>query len=130
MCCSPPTNIPSYRSASLLVLLEAPYCLRGLRDFLVTTNRQNQCSAQNMKLAINYAIAAIFLLLSFAAPVIAGPLEDGIAALGRGEYAAAEIFLRPLADHGDAKAQYFLGTMYMEGHEVPRRRVVAARSEE
>jgi hypothetical protein len=79
-----------------------------------------------MKRAINYAIAAIFLLLSFVAPVIAGPLEDGVTAFGRGDYATAEALLRSLADHGDAEAQYFLGSMYYEGHEVPRRYVVAA----
>jgi TPR repeat protein len=79
-----------------------------------------------MKRAVNYAIATIFLLLSFVAPVIARPLEDGATALGRGDYATAETIFRPLAEHGDAQAQYFLGTMYLEGHEVPRRRVVAA----
>jgi uncharacterized protein len=79
-----------------------------------------------MKRAINCAIAAIFLQLSFVAPVIAGPLEDGATALSRGEYATAEAIFRPLANNGDAAAQYFLGTMYLEGHEVPRRRTVAA----
>jgi TPR repeat protein len=79
-----------------------------------------------MKLAINYAIAAIILLFSFVLPVTAGPLEDGVAAFDRGDYSTAEAILRPLADHGGAEAQYFLGSMYYEGHEVPRRHVVAA----
>src|SRR5476649_1872232 len=126
MCCSPPTNIPSYRSASLLVLLEAPYCLRGLQDFLVTTNRHNQCSAQNMKLAINYAIAAIILLLSFVAPVAAGPLEDGVAAFVRGDYGAAMLDFLPLAYQGDAKAKNYLGDIYYEGLGVPERDDLAA----
>jgi uncharacterized protein len=92
----------------------------------VTTNHYNQCSALNMKLAFNYAIAAVILLLGFVAPVIAGPLEDGVSAFGRGDYAAAEAILRQLADQGGAEAQYYLGSMYYEGHEVPRRYIVAA----
>ena len=79
-----------------------------------------------MKLAFNYAIAAVILLLGFVAPVIAGPLEDGVSAFGRGDYAAAEAILRQLADQGGAEAQYYLGSMYYEGHEVPRRYIVAA----
>jgi TPR repeat protein len=78
-----------------------------------------------MKLAINYFIAAVILLFSFVAPVIAGPFEDGLAAFGRGDYATAEAILRPPADDGDAEAQYFLGSMDYEGHEVPRRYAVA-----
>jgi uncharacterized protein len=79
-----------------------------------------------MKRAVNYSIATIFLLLSFVAPVIAGPLEDGVTAFGHGDYSTAEALLRPLADHGNVEAEYFLGSMYYEGHEVPRRYVVAA----
>jgi uncharacterized protein len=79
-----------------------------------------------MKLAINLAIAALILLFSFVRLVNAGPLEDGVVAFDRGDYSTAEAILRPLADHGDAEAEYFLGTMYYEGHEVPRRRSVAA----
>ena len=92
----------------------------------MTTNHYNQCSALNMKLAFNYAIAAVILLLGFVAPVIAGPLEDGVSAFGRSDYAAAEAILRQLADQGGAEAQYYLGSMYYEGHEVPRRYIVAA----
>ena len=62
------------------------------------------------------AFAAIVLLLSLAAPVAAGPREDAYAALGRGEYATALRLLRPLADQGDAVAQFDLGLMYDVGH--------------
>ena len=61
------------------------------------------------------AFAAIVLLLSLAAPVAAGPLEDANAAYGRGDYATALRLLRPLADQGDADAQINLGFMYANG---------------
>ena len=45
----------------------------------------------------------------------AGPLEDANAAYNRGDYATALRLLRPLADQGDASAQYNLGVMYDNG---------------
>jgi len=47
--------------------------------------------------------------------VIAGPLEDGIAAAERGDYAAALRLWRPLAEEGDAQAQFNLGKMCHDG---------------
>jgi TPR repeat protein len=41
-----------------------------------------------------------------------------VAAAGRGDYAAALRLWRPLADQGDAAAQYNLGLMYVDGHGV------------
>jgi uncharacterized protein len=79
-----------------------------------------------MKLAINYAIAAVILLLSFVAPVAAGPLEDGVVAFVRGDYAAAMLDFLPLAYQGDAKAQNYLGDIYYEGLGVPRSDDLAA----
>ena len=58
------------------------------------------------------AFAAIVLLLSLAGPAAAGPLEDAAAASDRGDHATALRLLRPLADQGDASAQYILGVMY------------------
>jgi hypothetical protein len=50
----------------------------------------------------------------------AGPLEDGITAYKRGDYAAAMRLWRPLADQGQADAQYCLGSMYRVGKGVPQ----------
>jgi uncharacterized protein len=50
--------------------------------------------------------------------VLAGPFEDGIAAIGKGDYATALRLLRPLAEQGDAKAQISLGAMYAGGQGV------------
>jgi len=71
-----------------------------------------------MRLRLKYALAAIILVLSFAAPVVAGPLEEGSAAYRKGDYANALRLLRPLADQGVADAQNILGFMYERGHGV------------
>ena len=51
---------------------------------------------------------------------VAGPLEDGLAAAKRGDYATTLRLLRPLADQDNAKAQFTLGFMYEEGRGVPQ----------
>jgi TPR repeat protein len=71
-----------------------------------------------MKLTLKRALAAAILVLSFAVPVVAGPLEDSRAAYERGDFATAERLFRPLAEHGNAIAQYNLGVMYYKGEGV------------
>jgi TPR repeat protein len=51
---------------------------------------------------------------------LAGPFEDGQAAFARGEEAAAFAIWKPLAEQGDANAQFRLGEMYDLGRGVPR----------
>src|SRR5277367_2028155 len=46
------------------------------------------------------------------------PLEDGIAAYQRGDFAAALQLFQPLAEHGDASAECNLGVMYEQGRGV------------
>jgi TPR repeat protein len=48
------------------------------------------------------------------------PFDDGIAALDRGDNAAAFTLLRPLAAQGDANAQFRLSLMYGAGRGVPK----------
>jgi hypothetical protein len=62
-----------------------------------------------MKPAVKHALAAINVVLSLAAPVAAGPYEDAAAAYNGGDYAAALRLLRPLANQGNAGAQFNLG---------------------
>ena len=62
-----------------------------------------------MRLALKHAVAAIILVFGFATPVVAGPLEDANAAIKRRDYATALRLIRPLAERGDANAQYNLG---------------------
>jgi len=71
-----------------------------------------------MRLTLKRAIAAIILVLSIAMPVTAGPLEDADAAIKRRDYATALRLIRPLAEQGDAGAQYNLGVFYDNGLSV------------
>jgi hypothetical protein len=48
----------------------------------------------------------------------AGQLDDGQAAIERGDYTTAMRLLGPLAEQGDAKALYKLGWMYDNGQGV------------
>lgn len=54
----------------------------------------------------------------FAAAALAGPLEDGMVAYQEKDYLKAIQVWRPLAQAGDAAAQYRLGVMYAEGRGV------------
>ncbi len=73
--------------------------------------------------------AAALGLALFAAPLPAapGPLEDAAAAYERGDYATALAIWRPLAEGGDADAQYFVGGVYAFGWGVARDDREAAR---
>ena len=71
------------------------------------------------------ALATVLLSLSFAIPVLAGPLEDANAAIKRRDYATAVRLIRPLAEQGNANAQYNLGVLYDNGLGVPQDRVRA-----
>jgi hypothetical protein len=68
---------------------------------------------------LRHTVALILLLLSIAAPVAAGPLEDGNAAYERRDYATAMRILRPLADQGDGMAECIVGLMYQNNFGVP-----------
>ncbi len=72
-----------------------------------------------MKNIVRVAITAVVLSLGLVAPSAAGPLEDGLAAYGRGDYATAIQLWRPLANQGNAYAQNNLGLMYQNGRGVP-----------
>jgi TPR repeat protein len=60
----------------------------------------------------------IGLLLTSGGNLSAGPLEDGIAAYQRGDFATALRLFQPLAEQGDASAQSNLGVMYEQGRGV------------
>jgi TPR repeat protein len=54
------------------------------------------------------------LALAIAQPAFAAPIDDANAAYQRGNYAGAEKILLPLAEGGNAYAQYRLGLVYLE----------------
>ena len=60
----------------------------------------------------------LMLMLSFSHSAIASDLEDGLAAAQKGDFATALRLWKPLAEQGDADAQYSLGVMYSEGDGV------------
>ena len=78
-----------------------------------------------MRLTLKQVIAAIILVLRFATPVAAGPLEDADAAIKRRDYATAVRLIRPLAEQGDTNAQYKLGVFYDNGLGVPQDKIRA-----
>lgn len=79
-----------------------------------------------MKLStIAHALAAILLLLSFAANAAAGPVEDADAAVKKHDYANALRLIRPLAEQGNPSAQYTLGVFYDNGLGVPQDRITS-----
>ncbi len=72
-------------------------------------------------IAVTTAIGA-----SVVGPAAAGPLEDGLAAYHERDYAKAFELFRPLAEGGNATAQFELGTLYAEGKGVEQSDTTAA----
>ena len=64
-------------------------------------------------------------VLRFATPGGAGPLEDADAAIKRRDYTTAVQLIRPLAEQGDANAQYKLAVFYDNSLGVPQDKVSA-----
>jgi uncharacterized protein len=69
---------------------------------------------------INAVLAFLILVLALAAPATAAELDDAVAAAHRGEYATALRGLSPLAEGGDARAQFDIGFMHAQGWGVPK----------
>jgi TPR repeat protein len=91
----------------------------------ILSRAKGERRSQTMKFMLKHAVAAIILVLGFATPVVAGPLEDANAAIKRRDYANALQLIRPLAEKGDANAQYNLGVFYDNGLGVPQDKVRA-----
>jgi hypothetical protein len=66
------------------------------------------------------SLAGPIVALVMANGAAAGPFEDGFAAVGRGDYAAARQLWTPLAEQGSVAAQLNLGLMYEFGHGVQK----------
>ena len=80
-----------------------------------------------MARAYQTIFAAIMLVMSFSAPVAAGPLDDIDAAIKAHDYATAARLLRPFAEQGNVDAQVKLGALYSEGAGVLQDHVEAAK---
>jgi uncharacterized protein len=73
-----------------------------------------------MKQRITALVIGGVLSLGLFGVAAAGPLEDGLVAANRGDYATAMRILRPLAENGKARAQNALGNMYANGLGAPQ----------
>src|SRR5262249_38882122 len=69
--------------------------------------------------------AGLLFVAVIGPPAFAGPFEDGTAAIASQDYATAMRLLRPLAERGHARAQYYLGRMYEYGWGVQQSSVQA-----
>lgn len=67
---------------------------------------------------LSACLAAVVLALPAGAAL--GDYRSGVAAWGRGDFAAAARDFRPAAETGDAEAQYMMGRLYSLGDGVPR----------
>lgn len=68
---------------------------------------------------VRTAAAAVLLCLPLWT-ALAGPFADGLNAAAAGNYAVALALWRPLADEGDAAAQFKLGRLYLNGKGVEK----------
>ena len=73
-----------------------------------------------VNLTFKPVVAALVLAGGFSASAVAGPLEDGLDAARGAGYAAVIRLWRPLAEQGDARAQFNLALMYDTGRGVPQ----------
>jgi TPR repeat protein len=85
-------------------------------------------------MARRIAFALFALLLAATGPASADLIEDGLAAIERGDFAAAfehwanaEKHWRPLAEQGDAEGLYKLGVMHLNGYGVDQDEAEALR---
>jgi len=76
---------------------------------------------------LKHVLATITLVLSFAAPVIAGPADDALDAFVNHDYATALTLFHRAADQGDANGFFMLGVMYATGQGVPQNYTEAVR---
>jgi hypothetical protein len=79
-----------------------------------------------MKRELGFVCAGGVLALCIFGCAAAGPIEEGQQAYDRGDYATAAQLCLPLAERGDARAEYLLGMLYDLGHGVPKNYVQAA----
>jgi TPR repeat protein len=76
-----------------------------------------------MRALYTIGVAAVFAGLSMFA--VAGPIENADAAIKNRDYAGAIRIVQPMAERGDANAQYILGMLYENGLGVTQDRVKA-----
>lgn len=71
-------------------------------------------------------LAGLVLLLLLPSVGLAAPLERAIASYEAGDYESAATLLLPLAEQGDALAQFYVGVLYFNGWHLERNLGLAA----
>ena len=71
------------------------------------------------RMLLRFPIALVLSLICLAVPAWAD-FQAGMDARNRGNFAKALREWRPLAEQGDARAQYYLGLLYENGDGVPQ----------
>ena len=74
---------------------------------------------------LTFGLLTLLFSTSLVFPAFGGQFEDATAAYERGDYATAFRLMKPLAEKGNAGAQWFLGSMYAKGQGVPQDYVLA-----
>jgi uncharacterized protein len=92
-------------------------CLSG---YGVGTLRLNDFSARIDRGKLIASLLTGLMLTVSGGITIADPLEDGVAAYERGDFATALRLFQPLAEQGDASAQSNLGVLYEKGQGAAR----------
>src|SRR5687768_10835564 len=78
------------------------------RSGVILRQGRTERPAMRARLAIMIAMVALF----GAAAAVAASSDDAFTAFAKGDYKTASKLMVPLADAGDVRAQYNLGTMY------------------
>ena len=65
-------------------------------------------------------VAGLVIVAAMVQAAVAGPLQDANAAYQHGDFVLASKLMQPLAEQGDAVAEYTLGAMYLFGQGVPQ----------
>lgn len=92
-------------------------------------NRRNSSRRHHATNTLERSVRYVMVLLAFmlvSSIVNANGFEDGVAAFDRKDYAKAMEIWKPLAEQGDARAQYRLGRMHEKGRGVWRNLRTAA----
>ena len=72
-----------------------------------------------MPIALRFSIALVLLIVCLGVAAC-DDFQAGVDAYLRGDYATALHEWRPLAEQGNARAQYYLGMLYSNGQGVPK----------
>ena len=82
-----------------------------------------------MKRHIQAAVAATLVFWAMPSPIEAQDFQTGLSAAQAGDFETASENWRPLAEQGDADAQYNLGVMHDGGDGVPEEDAEAVRGQ-